>query len=123
VPAWASAAGAAGSGGRPQDAIAAASDTTAQRAQFVTARDDRTVEPRFVARRELALARAGRQLLEEGRPAMHEKGKIACLLANEFEDSEFQVPCDWLSAAGLSRRDHRRQGRRDADRREGAARR
>ena len=31
---------------------------------------------------------------------MHEKGKIACLLANEFEDSEFQVPCDWLSAAG-----------------------
>ena len=31
---------------------------------------------------------------------MHEKGKIACLLANEFEDSEFQIPCDWLSAAG-----------------------
>ena len=31
---------------------------------------------------------------------MHEKGKIACLLADGFEDSEFQVPCDWLSAAG-----------------------
>jgi deglycase len=31
---------------------------------------------------------------------MHEKGKIACLLANGFEDSEFQIPCDWLSAAG-----------------------
>jgi protease I len=31
---------------------------------------------------------------------MFEKGKIACLLADGFEDSEFQVPCDWLSAAG-----------------------
>ena len=31
---------------------------------------------------------------------MHEKGKIACLLADGFEDSEFQIPCDWLSAAG-----------------------
>jgi protease I len=31
---------------------------------------------------------------------MHEKGKIACLLANGFEDSEYQVPTDWLSAAG-----------------------
>jgi|KBSMisStaDraftv2_1062788.scaffolds.fasta_scaffold1335569_1 protease I len=33
---------------------------------------------------------------------MAEKGKIACLLANGFEDSEFQIPCDWLSAAGYS---------------------
>jgi protease I len=31
---------------------------------------------------------------------MFEKGKIACLLADGFEDSELQVPCDWLSAAG-----------------------
>ncbi len=33
---------------------------------------------------------------------MAEKGKIACLLAKDFEDSEFQIPCDWLSAAGYS---------------------
>jgi len=33
---------------------------------------------------------------------MHEKGKIACLLADGFEDSEFQIPCDWLSAAGYT---------------------
>ena len=33
---------------------------------------------------------------------MAEKGKIACLLANDFEDSEFQIPCDWLSAAGYA---------------------
>jgi protease I len=33
---------------------------------------------------------------------MAEKGKIACLLADGFEDSEFQIPCDWLSAAGYS---------------------
>ena len=33
---------------------------------------------------------------------MHEKGKIACLLADDFEDSEFQIPCDWLSAAGYT---------------------
>ena len=33
---------------------------------------------------------------------MHEKGKIACVLANGFEDSEFQIPCDWLSAAGYT---------------------
>jgi protease I len=33
---------------------------------------------------------------------MAEKGKIACLLANDFEDSEFQIPCDWLSAAGYT---------------------
>jgi protease I len=33
---------------------------------------------------------------------MAEKGKIACLLANGFEDSEFQFPCDWLSAAGYT---------------------
>ena len=31
---------------------------------------------------------------------MHEKGKIACLLAEGFEDSELQIPCDWLTAAG-----------------------
>ena len=31
---------------------------------------------------------------------MHEKGRIACLLAEGFEDSEFQIPCDWLTAAG-----------------------
>jgi len=31
---------------------------------------------------------------------MHEKGRIACLLADGFEDSEFQIPCDWLTAAG-----------------------
>ena len=30
---------------------------------------------------------------------MAEKGKIACLLADGFEDSEFRLPCDWLSAA------------------------
>ena len=28
------------------------------------------------------------------------KGKIACLLANGFEDSEFQIPRDRLRAAG-----------------------
>jgi protease I len=28
------------------------------------------------------------------------KGKIACLLANDFEDSEFQIPRDRLRAAG-----------------------
>jgi protease I len=33
---------------------------------------------------------------------MHDKGKIACLLADGFEDSEFQIPCDWLSAAGYT---------------------
>jgi len=33
---------------------------------------------------------------------MAEKGKIACLLADGFEDSEFQVPCDWLTAAGYT---------------------
>jgi protease I len=33
---------------------------------------------------------------------MAEKGKIACLLANGFEDSEFKIPCDWLTAAGYS---------------------
>jgi protease I len=33
---------------------------------------------------------------------MAEKGKIGCLLANDFEDSEFQIPCDWLSAAGYT---------------------
>ena len=33
---------------------------------------------------------------------MVEKGKIACLLAKDFEDSEFQIPCDWLSAAGYT---------------------
>jgi len=33
---------------------------------------------------------------------MAEKGKIACLLAKDFEDSEFQIPCDWLSAAGYT---------------------
>ena len=33
---------------------------------------------------------------------MHHKGKIACLLADGFEDSEFQIPCDWLSAAGYT---------------------
>ncbi len=31
---------------------------------------------------------------------MHEKGRIACLLADGFEDSELQIPCDWLTAAG-----------------------
>ena len=29
---------------------------------------------------------------------MAEKGKIACLLGDGFEDSEFKVPCDLLSA-------------------------
>jgi protease I len=33
---------------------------------------------------------------------MAEKGKIACLLANGFEDSEFRIPCDWLTAAGYT---------------------
>ena len=33
---------------------------------------------------------------------MHDKGKVACLLADGFEDSEFQIPCDWLSAAGYT---------------------
>ena len=33
---------------------------------------------------------------------MHDKGKIACLLADGFEDSEFQIPCDWLSGAGYT---------------------
>ena len=33
---------------------------------------------------------------------MAEKGKIACLLADGFEDSEFRLPCDWLSAAGYT---------------------
>ena len=33
---------------------------------------------------------------------MVEKGKIACLLAKDFEDSEFKIPCDWLSAAGYT---------------------
>jgi protease I len=33
---------------------------------------------------------------------MHDKGKIACLLADGFEDSEFHIPCDWLSAAGYT---------------------
>jgi protease I len=33
---------------------------------------------------------------------MAEKGKIACLLANDFEDSEFQIPCDWLTGAGYA---------------------
>jgi protease I len=33
---------------------------------------------------------------------MHDKGKIVCLLADGFEDSEFQIPCDWLSAAGYT---------------------
>src|SRR6185436_16937058 len=37
-----------------------------------------------------------------GEGAMHHKGKIACLLADGFEDSEFQIPCDWLSAAGYT---------------------
>ena len=50
---------------------------------------------------------------------MHEKGKIACLLANGFEDSEFQVPCDWLMRGRLPGRDHRREGRRRAEGREG----
>src|SRR5215471_7866974 len=40
--------------------------------------------------------------LYEGRTAMAEKGKIACLLAKDFEDVEFQIPCDWLSAAGYT---------------------
>ena len=33
---------------------------------------------------------------------MAEKGKIACLLADGFVDSEFQIPCDWLTAAGYT---------------------
>src|SRR4029078_9516250 len=33
---------------------------------------------------------------------MAEKGKIGCLLADGFEDSEFRLPCDWLSAAGYT---------------------
>jgi protease I len=33
---------------------------------------------------------------------MAEKGKIACLLADGFEDAEYQIPCDWLTAAGYT---------------------
>jgi len=61
-------------------------------------RRGRTSSARPSASREVRNPSAGSEV--DRRDEDSQQGKIACLLASDFEDSELRIPCDRLRAAG-----------------------